>query len=133
MFLLIIPYSIATLPCIIICLIHKDFKENIDKTMDRFWLSVGTYIVLFIGFSIASFFGFFLFPYDKDGVMFQMAVAGGVFLLIGFMFLIIWLFKKIKDRKQELTCSRTVEHNVFVEFVKAKYKKYCPKIEWYKK
>lgn len=71
-----------------------------------------------------------------EGSVFNAMINGGIFLWIvggsvGLVYGISYLADKYKNRSKVIKEAKS-EH-IVVEFVKAKYNKYCPKIEWVNK
>lgn len=140
MYVLIIPYSIISLPQIIFELITKERSEG-----PRMALGAILYIMLFFGLTIIftlitlPIWGYF--PSDSIGITFQ--ITGSIGFLGGlsvlFTHLIItyrqnrtrkFIFDKKTDGYIRNPKYKGEKPNLVKEFIKAKYNKYCPKINW---
>ena len=70
-------------------------------------------------------FGWLFIEYEKDGYLINHAIIG---IIISFILLITFSPEIIKYFKPK---TRTkLKPNIIIEFAKAKYNKYCPKIDW---
>jgi hypothetical protein len=142
--LVLIPYSLVCLPVIITEILDKDYRYNDNSTGKRIGLSVITYALLFGICSMIAFIGVFFIKPEKDTLYEVMALGGFVLWALGFIFGIIEGTKALKEWNQ----TRKIKYDengyriwdqpkeektyLVVEFIKAKYYKYCPKIEWVK-
>lgn len=145
MFLLIVPYTAFCIPVVVYEIIMKlGKKEGSDlSTTDRPIFSFITYIILLIIISmiVAVSSIWISIPNDKS-FLFQLRILGsllwGLAIGTGIYHLIKWLYSAIGDyryRKNNYDINgnwlpREPKPNLVKEFVKAKYHKYCPKIEW---
>lgn len=120
MLLCIIPYTILCLPGIII-------NSTKNGNVPRFGASVVIYLVIFITICLLT----PLYAYIGN-IHYPTKTIGGFLSFMGIMLygvisfiLIIWsmtsIFKKENIVKKQ---------NILVEFVKAKYNRYCPHIDW---
>jgi hypothetical protein len=74
--------------------------------------------------------GLFFYTPDKDSSLWIMMSIGlicwGTLILVG----ITWGIIKTKEYLQSKRSDTEKTDNIIVEMVKAKYHKYCPKIDW---
>jgi hypothetical protein len=136
MWLMILPYMVVTLPV----QIRTKFRQKpIDETIAY---TIGVYILLamLVIYSILPIHLFF----GVDGWFIDGALPGSaglwtVTIALGIFGLIEFLRKKYKKSKRMYdSYGRKIYYpikkpNIIVEFIKAKYNKYCPKITWDKK
>jgi len=140
--LVLIPYSLVCLPVIIMEIYDKDYKYNDNSTGKRIGMSALTYFILFIIICMVTFFGLFFIEPEKDSLYGFMGTLGAFVWLLSIIIGIIegvkaikrWNYnRKIKyDENGYRIWNQPKEEKTYlvVEFVKAKYHKYCPKIEW---
>jgi hypothetical protein len=139
MYVLIIPYFIVSLPCLI-----SDYKEYFDSKKyywqsfnERFFVGLAFYFILFIIFLMLTALSHIFINYTKDSLFFYFSMVGFCFWLLGIVFLIIHLItsisNKIKYRRNLINDDdddNEKKPNIVIEFIKAKYNNYCPKIDW---
>jgi hypothetical protein len=140
--LVLIPYSLVCLPVIIMEIYDKDYKYNDNSTGKRIGMSALTYFILFIIICMITFFGLFFIEPEKDSLYGFMGTLGAFVWLLSIVIGIVegvkaikrWNYnRKIKyDENGYRIWNQPKEEKTYlaVEFVKAKYHKYCPKIEW---
>jgi hypothetical protein len=122
----------------------KDYKYNNNSTGKRIGFSVLIYFMLFCISSMLSVIGLLFITPEKDtfymfmvtlGIMIW-AAAIVIGVIEGVKALIEWNHsRKINyDENGRRIWGEPKEQKTYlvVEFVKAKYNKYCPKIDWYK-
>lgn len=150
MSLLIIPYSIFCLPVIIMELVMKilNKEEFRNETWERVGYSLVIYLVLIglssLVISITLFWN--TYSHKTDPLMYNLSIAGtllwGLSILIGSYHVLRgigeWIFnwfsnKNVKYDEGGYRIYREPKVNIVKEFVKAKYHKYCPRIEWVNK
>ena len=127
-----VPATVFLLPILIISIFSKDARET-WKENKYTAVAVGFIIefAIFLFFSIPVFlltmFGYT--EYVKDTFLGDYAILGGVVLVIsiifGLYFTIKYVADKVKKGKHDIK-----KPNVVKEFIKAKYNRYCPKIDW---
>ena len=143
MLVVLIPYSMLCLPYLILTIFLGEI-DNVDKWYDRIQYGVLAYIMLFLLWVLLSpVLLFFNKSYAKDGFLEYCMAFGIIFWLCGIVFGIIKGIqfivelrkekrrKKIYPDKNIYKIPTTKEPNILIEFIKAKYNKYCPKIDWY--
>lgn len=138
MWILVIPFSIFTLPT----LLFSDLKDN--HPIKRFSASFIIYGIIYIAFGLilAPIIWIFYAETPLNSAMLGATVVGTiiwfVLAILGFLKLAEYLLEKISDavhyrryknyKKKHL--KQADEPSVIIEFVKARYNKYCPKIDW---
>lgn len=129
-----IPNFILQLPFLIVGLFDKDTNEHCNERR-----LFGGFIELAIAVAIGYIYitvqwikwMFDCYSYSKDG-----ATGGGMVNLFITVIFIIFLVKELisnwKDRRHVARGNDPVERtpNLIAEFIKAKYNRYCPQIEW---
>jgi hypothetical protein len=140
--LVLIPYSLFCLPVILHELFDKTYRFTDNSTGKRIGYSSLTYALLFfIGCMLSSIGWFFIEP-EKDSFYQFMGTLGFVIWVVSIIIGIVEGFKAFK----EWNYSRKIKYDengrriwnqpkeektyLVVEFAKAKYNKYCPKIDW---
>lgn len=142
--LVLIPYSLVSLPTIIMELCDKDYKYTDNSTGKRIGVGVLCYFLLYcIGCALTLIGWFFITP-EKDSFYMFAGTVGGI---VWFTAIIIGSVEGIKVLKEwNYKRKRKYDENgrriwgepkepktyLIIEFTKAKYNKYCPKIDWYK-
>lgn len=136
MYLTIIPYSIMSLPFILFPKLEKPI--GVCTNANRPFMGMISYFVLFcigcMGFTAATIWTAsdakidLLEPVYLIGFVWWAALF--IVGLIGMMRSIIksGIIKKLFQPKVKLYAPRS--ESIIISFVKAKYNKYCPKIEW---
>jgi len=140
--LVLVPYSLVCLPMIVLELTDKGYKYSDTSTGKRIGMSVIAYFILFVISSMISLIcAFFVLP-EKGSFYMAMVSIGTMTWVIAIVIGVVEGYKAFKDwnyrrkikydengyriwnePKQEKTY-------LVVEFAKAKYNKYCPKIDW---
>lgn len=141
MYIFIVPYTLVTLPVIIL----EFFGEGrmFESQYVNILLSILTYGTLFAIFSIGTFISYLLFidTTPQEGTFwYTITITGGVLLFIVCVILLSFLISKTYNYIKRLLRERrygSLKHDSFQprktmikEFIKAKYNKYCPKIDW---
>jgi hypothetical protein len=140
--LVLIPYSLVCLPVILHELFDKTYRFTDNSTGKRIGYSSLTYALLFfIGCMLSSIGSFFIQP-EKDSFYGFMGTLGFCLWVCAIVIGVIEGFKafnewnysrKIKyDEYGRRIWNQPKEEKTYlvVEFAKAKYNKYCPKIDW---
>jgi len=142
MWLLILPYSIISLPIILMDLKDPEYRTMGERVGMGFilWFCLG--MLGSILFSISLF--WYIFPQNTLGWNLQITgiILLAVAIVVGSTFGILLLIEKYKKSKIKYDEDgyriwhdpKEKESSIIVEFIKASYNKYCPKIDWdYKK
>jgi len=121
-------------------LFDKQYRNGDRKTGERLGISVGVYIALFAISALISAIVALFIKVDK-GSWFEFLVAGGVLIWVGLI--VIGIIEGVKhlreytttndsyyDEQQDKWVVKKTKVNMTSEFIKAKYNKYCPKIDW---
>lgn len=128
MYLLILPYTIFSLPSILLDLIPsmKDFN-NIKSTMDRPKSAIGLYFILYLVISVifTLIFIWSATPSDIDNYA-HLYLPGVIISATTLIGLVGFLYTKNKKHRGE----RNKTDNITISFIKSRYNKYCPKINW---
>ena len=141
MYLTIIPYTLFSIPVVVYDLFDKQYENGERKTGERLGVSVGVYIGLFVlAALISAIVAIFIKVEPKS--LFEFLVVGGCLFWAGLI--IIGVIEGIKylreysttnesfyDHQQDRWVVKKTKVNMTTEFIKAKYNKYCPKIDWY--
>ena len=138
MWFFILPYTILSLPIILMDLRDPERRTTGERAGMGFiiWFILGMLICMI------SWIGVFFFEPVKDSAWLHMLVAGGIGWLATIIFGGIALFKWSKEKWENRNVKydkdgyriwepvKQKEPSIITEFVKAKYNKYCPKIDW---
>lgn len=140
MYLTIIPYTLFSIPVVVYDLFDKQYDNGDRKTGERLGVSVGVYIALFVLAALISAIAAIFLKVDK-GSLFEFLVVGGCLFWAGLT--VIGVIEGVKylreysttnesfyDHQQERWVTKKTKVNMTTEFIKAKYNKYCPKIDW---
>lgn len=140
--LVLVPYSLVCLPMIVLELTDKGYKYNDTNTGKRIGMSVIAYFMLFVISSMISLIcAFFVLP-EKGSFYMAMVSIGTMTWVVAIVIGVVEGYKAFKDWNYR----RKIKYNengyrilnppkqektyLVVEFAKAKYNKYCPKIDW---
>ncbi len=143
--LIAIPYAIFCLPVILMETFDKGYENGDHSTGARIGMSIFIYFALFVLFMLGVSVTLFFTTYPKDSFLGNMAFGG----------ILIWIFggimgayhgikaiiELVKEKKREQRYKKVMSNggtyfeyvpkeNIIIAFIKAKYNKYCPKIEW---
>jgi hypothetical protein len=141
MYITIIPYTLFSIPVVIYDLFDKQYVNGDRTTGNRLGVSFGVYFGLFILVGvITSIVGFFVKIEPKSFWEFCQLLGfmvWAVLIVIG----VIEGFKYLRDytttddsyysETENKWITKKAKVNMTTEFIKAKYHKYCPKIEWF--
>jgi hypothetical protein len=144
MWITIIPFTVITLPAQVITKFNtKTFGESFGYTFAFYFVSFILMILaafpisLFVKFEVGGFWDNFRNP----SILFWFLITV-VALYYGIKHLFIWLKEGKKlydedgsryygyDSEGNKIYYKTKKPNIVAEFIKAKYNKYCPKIDW---
>jgi hypothetical protein len=138
MWVFIVPYTILSLP--VILMDRKDLERR--TTGERAGTGVIIWFILFMLISMLSWIGLFFVTPVKDSAYMDILAAGGIGWLFSIVIGALEGYKALKDwnyrRKikynedgYRIWDEPTEKHpSIIKEFIKAKYNKYCPKIDW---
>jgi hypothetical protein len=140
MYLTIIPYVLFSIPVVVYDLFDKNYSNGDRKTGERLGVSAGVYIALFAITALISAIVALFIKVEKN-TLFEFLVVGGVLIWAGLI--VIGIIEGIKhlreyattndsyyDEQQNKWVVKKAKVNMTAEFIKAKYNKYCPKIDW---
>lgn len=131
MFVVIVPFTAICLPWIVVAKLDKDGSSDEMDPGSRMFAGFIMYIALYIAFSMIIAVSSFWIYFEKDSFFYNTSTAGFIcifgVLVLGATALIRFLIEKRREKK----AGKIQSHNVLVEFIKAKYNKACPKINWY--
>jgi hypothetical protein len=119
-------FAIYTLPYEII-----NYKRSRRDTYgDMLEESLGYWLLIAAIICMISSLGFFFYIPDKGsllwGIMGVGCILWGSLILVGITWAIVKTVEYLKSKKSD----DEKTDNIIVEMVKAKYHKYCPKIDW---
>jgi hypothetical protein len=138
MWVFIVPYTILSLPCILTDLKDPDYKTTGEKAGVGFIM----WFIIAMVVSMLSWVGVFFAVPVKDTLWLYMIEFGAIGWLAAIIFGSIALFKWIKEKWENRhvkydengyriwTKPEAKQPSIITEFIKAKYNKYCPKIDW---
>lgn len=140
--LVLIPYSLVCAPVIILELTDKNYKYTTNSTGKRIGFGILIYFILFCISSMLSVIGCFFITPEKYTFYAFMVTLGFMVWAVAIVVGVIEGYKAFK----EWNYRRKIKYNedgyriwdepkeertyLVVEFAKAKYNKYCPKIDW---
>ena len=119
MWIVFIPSVILSLPYSILTKIQGKSEHHPGIGFLLWW---GLYCIQCVFITL----GIFFFKYKKDGYFYHSAVIGICIIIIG----IVLGIKKLGEIFRNKKTYKNKQPNIIIEFVKAKYNKYCPKIDW---
>jgi cytochrome bd-type quinol oxidase subunit 2 len=121
-----LPVAILTVPHMVIY--HKDDSRN--SFGERIVISLVIWLLVAAVICMISSLGLFLHIPNKSSLLWVMMAVGfclwSCLILVG----ITWAIAKTKEHLQSKNSNTAQTDNIIVEMVKAKYHKYCPKIDW---
>jgi hypothetical protein len=140
MYLTIIPYTLFSIPVVVYDMFDKDYSNGERKTGDRLGISAGVYIgILTVTSLITAIVGFFT-PIETKSFWEFCQVLG---CIVWFALIVIGGIEGVKYLREYSTTDESyysvsekkwvykkTKVNLTTEFIKAKYNKYCPKIDW---
>lgn len=140
---LLVPY---TLFCILYILTHEIFIDNYEngnhKTGERMGVSLILNGIVFMLFLMINVVVWFFVDYTPKSIFSELLPPGIMVWVVAIGFGIYYGIKALVERIKESRIPRDEygyriypepkekKHNLIVEFVKAKYGQYCPKIDW---
>jgi len=141
MYLTFIPYVWLSIPVVVYDLFDKQYKNGDRKIGERLGVSFGVYIAILIVLAlITAIVGLFV-KFEPKTLFGNLMVGGIVFWVFLLIIGIIEGFKYLRDYStrdesyydydQDKWVVKKAKINLTAEFIKAKYHKYCPKLEWF--
>ena len=140
---LLIPYSLF---CTLYILTHEIFDDKYEngdhKTGERMSVSLLMNGILFILFLMINVVVWFFVDYDPKSIFTDLLGPGAMLWTVAICFGVYYGIKALVEYIKESRIPRDEngyriypeykekKPNLIVEFVKAKYGKYCPKIDW---
>lgn len=129
-YILALPVFIVTLPYEI-C--WGKFGKDHETLGAKLGLSLVCYLIVVAAMTLLSPLCLLIYSNIAEDSILHKIIGGGIFLWflaigVSLGLLIEYLVKRLRDRNE--TSNKTKNKNIVVEFVKAKYNKYCPKIDW---
>lgn len=124
-----LPSMVLLIPFLIVATFNKNALFFVkDNKYGAILVGFILYIALFVLMCIIIFFLtlFNVIPYVDGSNIAHLQIWGGIFSFFGFVSGIVYLSKYLAERKK----TKVKQPNIITEFVKAKYNKYCPKIDW---
>jgi len=138
--ILVLPYGLLCTPFILTHeLFSKSYRNGDNKFGERIGISTIMYMMLFVLFALGVAVGALFTTYVKGGLFYKVLPGGILFWLL---FFCVGIYHGIKALVEKLRETKKVydengyriypekKPNLAVEFVKAKYNRYCPKITW---
>jgi apolipoprotein N-acyltransferase len=138
MWVFVLPYTILSLP--IILMDRKDPERR--TTGERAGMGFIIWFIIFMLISMLSWVGLFFIEPVKDSTWLHILIVGGIgwgfSIVIGAIELFKWSKEKWENRNIKYdengyriwTKPEPKQDSIIVAFAKAKYNKYCPKIDW---
>jgi hypothetical protein len=126
MYVFIVPYTLFTLPY------HLFNKWENESFVSGIAGSFVVYLCLFGIFTMFSFVTFLFNNLPEKGFWSNVCVSGFILWVFTIGGLISELTKYLWSKSREKSKTTTIDKkpNIIVEFIKAKYNRYCPKITW---
>lgn len=145
-FVLAIPVLLATLFYQILYF-RKSFPEPADSPLERFFIGLFLWGMLFLAFCSLSPLVLIWFTPEEKSLLWNVIGSGFAVWASGAVIGIWVLIKHLKEKKDDRKYRKNSydkngnwipyedrikekRSNILVEFFKAKYNKYCPKIDW---
>ncbi len=131
MYIFIVPYFLVTVSLLIVDKFTGEDDFNYEDTGTRFFRGIAVWAVLWGAICLlVSATGIFI-HFPKNSPLVALMTVGIAEALMGVIILLFWSVARViehfKNRKRK---SYVQTPNLTIEFIKAKYNKYCPKIEW---
>jgi len=140
MYITIIPYTLFSIPVVVYDLFNKQYENGDRKTGERLGVSFGVYfgLLVLVGI-ITSIVGFFV-KFEPKSFWEFCQILG---IMVWFILIVVGVVEGGKylreytttddsyyDETQDKWITKKAKVNLTTEFIKAKYNKYCPKIDW---
>jgi len=97
---------------------------------DMLGMSLAYWCLIAVVICMISPLGLFFYIPDESSLLWIMISVGLICWLSLIVFGTAWAFAKTKEHLQSKNSNTEKTDNIIVEMVKAKYHKYCPKIDW---
>lgn len=149
MLLAIIPYTIISLPFLLFTIVFPKHRRKPYEDVLYHWNKNSSDLIVhgLVGYCILTYVSIMLFPlcwYLPEHTKFINelikvgAIAWGSTIFSTIIAGIIYFIDYLNQRKYRYVSlsdrnNKHTQNSIVTEFVKAKYNKYCPKINWYKK
>ena len=134
------------LPTWIVRKVTNDIDENVPVGPYAL-MGILIYSAILAVIGVGVFISSYWIIYYQKTLGYSLYLTGGVVTFIGLIGSITWGIMKLKDRIRDRRTKRTIwddnigdyvpnpnykepKPSILVEFIKAKYHKYCPKIDW---
>ena len=140
------PLTILFFPLILPFLIADKFKGDNDNTRMPFpaqaLIGLIMYAVVFCVFCIGVTISSIWITHYQGTHWYEWYLTGFVAMFVALVGSIVFLISELKERRRQKRMESRYDENgnylpneepkpnILVEFVKAKYNKYCPKIDW---
>lgn len=140
MWVFILPYTILSLPCILIDL--TDRGDSSKSTGERAGVGFIMWFILVMILCMLSWIGLFFAMPTKDSIFSHTLMIGALGWIAVIVFGGIELYKFLKEKWENRNVKydehgwriweepKEKEPSIITSFIKAKYNKYCPKIDW---
>lgn len=135
-YLFLIPIGLLTLP-ITICRFNNLRQSNyeFDSFIDRLGISTTLWVLIYLLFCLISPITLFFTSYTQDSLMYyniQLGLSIWGILIVVIVFVSIDIVNKNRRLYSRRGNKKVIENkpNLIIEFIKAKYNNYCPKIDW---
>lgn len=124
-----LPSIISLIPFLIIVIFKQEAKYLLKE--NKYAAILVGFIIWLALFALTCIVFFFLtlfgvLPYVDGSNIAPLQTIGGVISVFGFGYGIVYLSKYLGERKR----TKIKQPSIITEFVKAKYNRYCPKIDW---
>ena len=138
MWVFILPYTVISIPSMLM-----DLKEPSDKnTGEKAGVGLIMWFIIFMLVCMISWAGLIFAEPAKNSLWFHMLGIGFMGWVVAIVFGTVGLFKWSKEKLENRHVKydedgyriwepvKEKQPSIIKEFVKAKYNKYCPKIDW---
>lgn len=129
LFIVLIPYLILSLPIMLIIYLNNDDGSEFG-TITRPFVGVIIWAVLYIILAMGLAISIFWWEGERKSFWGETQFLGVVFWIVGGILGIIFSIEYFIKRRIKRRRNSEPSSNILTEFVKAKYHRYCPKLEW---
>lgn len=128
-----IPIAALLVPMLVISLFDKEIKGDLNG--NKYGFAVAGAIIYFLIFCVASVVIFLLtlfsvIQFVEDEGFYDLQMIGGMITFVLIIFGIIAGILYLHNNKNRPDKNIDKSPNIVKEFIKAKYNRYCPKIDW---